>query len=382
MKSLRILIVTEYYPPHIGGVETFFYELRKELLALGHHVDVITTSQPDAPAREKDEGGEVIRVKVPRAGDRYFFSMLAIPEVLKKARKADVIHCTTYNSIPPAWLASKIGRKPAILSVHEVLGPRWHSVMPKARLKANIFRFIEWSLLQFSFTHSVAVSKFTQDDLPARMKRHSSVIHHGIDPMFKASKKKPSHPGLSKESALLQGGVGPSTFLFFGRSAPQKGFWFLLESLPKFFEDPSAQKNARFVLMLSASREELKRVDDFLVKKGLEKYVTLKAPVKREDLPAVLQSASAVVVPSFSEGFGFAAAEAAACRVPLVVSDAGSLPEVVSGRHIFFKSGSRASLLKALHRALHNKWSYKKPISFTWEKAAHAFEALYRRLAK
>ncbi|MEK9157125.1 MAG: glycosyltransferase, partial [Patescibacteria group bacterium] len=126
----------------------------------------------------------------------------------------------------------------------------------------------------------------------------------------------------------------------------------------------------------------LKKVDDFLVKKGLEKVVTMKAPVKREDLPGVLQSASAVVVPSFSEGFGFAAAEAAACRVPLVISDAGSLPEIVSGRHIFFKSGSRASLLKALHRALRNKWSYKKPIAFTWKKAAESFSQLYRRLIK
>ena len=60
-----------------------------------------------------------------------------------------------------------------------------------------------------------------------------------------------------------------------------------------------------------------------------------------------------VVVPSVaSESFGLVAAEAMAARVPVVVSDAGALPEVVGSEHPWVAAaGDAADLARVLAAA-------------------------------
>jgi glycosyltransferase involved in cell wall biosynthesis len=50
----------------------------------------------------------------------------------------------------------------------------------------------------------------------------------------------------------------------------------------------------------------------------------------RDDLPALLPHATVALVPSRNEPFSLAAAEAMACRVPVVAADAGGVAEVVA----------------------------------------------------
>ena len=51
--------------------------------------------------------------------------------------------------------------------------------------------------------------------------------------------------------------------------------------------------------------------------------------VDRARLVRLFQAARVFVYPSLYEGFGFPAAEALACGVPVITSDTSSLPEVV-----------------------------------------------------
>lgn len=359
MKALKILIVTEFFPPHIGGVETFFFELRKALIKRGHHVDIITSSQKGAAKFEDDGHGEIYRVPVPQGFERYAFTFFGIPQTIKHAQYADIIHTTTYNAALPAWIASKIWRKSSVLSVHEVLGEDWIKVTNGSSLKASIFRFIEWTILKLNFDRYVAVSKFTQNRLPKKLKKKSAVVYHGIDSIFK--------PGKKAERKHFE-------FLYFGRAAYNKGLWFMLKALPNFKVD-----NVDFNLMVSGSQEEIARIKDFIKENNL-KNIRLTKPVVREELPNVIRSASAVVIPSLAEGFGFTTAESCACGIPVVVSDAGALPEVVSGKHLIFKSGSEEELLKALEKAVKGEWKHSKEKNFSWDQAAEEFEKIYKSL--
>ncbi|HEV7771543.1 MAG TPA: glycosyltransferase [Solirubrobacterales bacterium] len=60
-KRLRVLLVTDSYPPLIGGATFWSRQVALGMSERGHTVEVATTWQPGAPAREEDEGVDVRR---------------------------------------------------------------------------------------------------------------------------------------------------------------------------------------------------------------------------------------------------------------------------------------------------------------------------------
>ena len=54
---MQIMMLTDLYPPVIGGLEIHVRNLSAGLVALGHSVAVVTLAQPEAPAFEVDERG-------------------------------------------------------------------------------------------------------------------------------------------------------------------------------------------------------------------------------------------------------------------------------------------------------------------------------------
>ena len=50
---MNILIVSEYFFPHFGGVEQVFFEVGKRLAAKNHTVTVFTTQEPDINIDER-----------------------------------------------------------------------------------------------------------------------------------------------------------------------------------------------------------------------------------------------------------------------------------------------------------------------------------------
>jgi glycosyltransferase involved in cell wall biosynthesis len=64
---MRILVVSDYYPPYIGGAHRQTQLLARELVKRGHDVHVATYWQPGMPAVENDSGFPVYRIKQLRA---------------------------------------------------------------------------------------------------------------------------------------------------------------------------------------------------------------------------------------------------------------------------------------------------------------------------
>lgn len=61
--KLQILIVSDHYPPFIGGAHRQTQLLGQELLQRGHAVSVVTAWQPGLPAEQDDDGVTVYRLK-------------------------------------------------------------------------------------------------------------------------------------------------------------------------------------------------------------------------------------------------------------------------------------------------------------------------------
>jgi glycosyltransferase involved in cell wall biosynthesis len=59
----RILMISDFYPPVIGGLERHVQTLSRELVRRGHHVAVATLWQDGQPEMEVDQGVRIYRLK-------------------------------------------------------------------------------------------------------------------------------------------------------------------------------------------------------------------------------------------------------------------------------------------------------------------------------
>ena len=212
---MKLLFVLENYLPHIGGVEIVFKNLCESLAAQGHRVDIITHKMKNTASFEVINCVHVHRI--PCFGSRYLFTFLAVPKVLELARKADIIHTTTFNGAPPAWLAAKIAKKPVILTVHEVWVGKWKQLTEMGTLQALLHDLLERLIYTLPFSQYVCVSHSTKTRLDAIgvPKARSHVIHNGLDYTF-------WNPGryTKRDVQRLQQNLGMHgnfVYLFYGR---------------------------------------------------------------------------------------------------------------------------------------------------------------------
>ena len=81
-----------------------------------------------------------------------------------------------------------------------------------------------------------------------------------------------------------------------------------------------------------------------------------KTDVDDRDLPALYGLATALVLPSFYEGFGLPVLEVMACGTVPVVSGNSSLPEIVGDVGALIDPYDAESITHALHRAVDPEW--------------------------
>ena len=140
---------------------------------------------------------------------------------------------------------------------------------------------------------------------PARV----ALVYNGVDADGIASAA-PAALGLPADALAIG---------FAGRLDPQKG----ADLLPDIWERIHPRlPNAHLVIVGQGSCEKEMR-------RRMEGSPRVHWLGFRRDVPAILRALDLLVVPSRTEAFGLAAAEAMAAGVPVVASTAGGLPEVV-----------------------------------------------------
>lgn len=371
---MKICFIIEYYPPHVGGGETLFCELAQGLAQRGHTCDVITCRLPGTKKFEVVNGVRVHRVWAPRWGDRYWFTFLALPKAIKTARKSDVCHTMTYNGAFPAWVASAVAKKPVALLAHEVLGKRWHD-LGLSPVEARMYRFLEKLVLCLPFDAYPCNSLATQ----------SALVRHGILP----SRVHQFYPGVDsacfcarspdKAKQIRQKlGLGDAfVCLYYGRPGVVKGVEYLVQAARYL-----AREIDGFHLVLILSQKPVaKRRQIMRLVAGLEPgLVTVLDPVAREELPDYILACDCVAVPSLNEGFGFTCVEACALGKPVVATTAGSLPEVIFGKHVLVIPGSARALADGIVRAWKADFVQSRARKYSWDTFVSRHIEMYESL--
>jgi glycosyltransferase involved in cell wall biosynthesis len=374
---MRVLFVLENYFPFIGGAEVLFKNLCEGLVTKGYEVTVITSSLPEAPYNEMVNGVQVLRVQTPHKGSRYWFTFMAIPQAIKLIKKFDIVQTTTYNGAFPARLASWLAGKKCIITVHEIIGSGWKDMQGMNWLTAWLHRFLEWLIVTLPFDRYVTVSQYTAKRLEKYRIRPQKiwVAYNGINyDLFNISKA--DRPAMREMLHLKDNFV----YMYFGRPGISKGVEYLIAAVPLISKEIP---DSRLLLLLGKEPAEgYKKIVAQIKEMQIEDRVLVYDPVPRIELPGYVAAADCVVVPSISEGFGFTAAEACAMERPVVASNVGSLPEIVSGRYILVEPRNTRAIADAVVEVYNNRVTVSARKVFTWDSCVEKYETLYNEMVK
>ncbi|MEE8575584.1 MAG: glycosyltransferase family 4 protein [Thermodesulfobacteriota bacterium] len=381
---MRILIVTEYYFPHIGGLERLFQNLAEGFERAGHTVDVVTVKLAGTEKLEYLNGVRIYRVTVPQKGDRYWFTIAALLKTYELTATADVVLTTTYNGAFPACVAAKIQKKPVALFTHEVVGKHWKRIGISG-LMAFLYRMLENAVFSLPFDKFICNSESTKAALVEWGRKPSIIerVYPGIDgEIFNPNIDKSKSDEIRKRLKIDDKFV----YIFFGRPGFVKGVEYLIKAVPLI---KKMVPNSKPLLILSKKpREGVRRVNALIEELNLKRGedIIILDPVAECYLPHYLKAADCVVVPSLSEGFGFTCVEACATGRPVVASDTTSLPEVIYGRYVLVEPGSPEAIAKGVKQVYDKDYTVTEKKDFLWETAVarhvDIFNSLIEEFAK
>ena len=128
--------------------------------------------------------------------------------------------------------------------------------------------------------------------------------------------------------------------------------------------------------MLSKDKQYRHKLDEF--RKSSD--IVFIDPQPYAKISAYRALANCVVVPSITEGFGYAALEAVSSGVPLVATNTTSIPEVIYGKHILVKPKSAKAIADGVVAVSKGKYKTTAKKEFKWSENIKRHEQLYKRV--
>ena len=303
----------------------------------------------------------------------WFRARLPIPVELF-AGTSDLYHATDFV-LPPVFLHVK-----TVLTVHDLTFERDPNSAPP-RLLPFLKRVVPQSARRA--THIVADSLATAHDLSDLYgipESKITTIYSGVDARFKPATTVSWQP--QQDAALrLRYQIGNEPFvLAVGTMQPRKNHLALVRAFSKI-------NIADVNLVIAGGKGWLyEEVLAEIRRLGLSQRVKLIGFVDDADLPALYRAAAVFAFPSLYEGFGLPPLEAMASGVPVVASNASSLPEVIAAAGLLVPPHDVDALADALVRALTDQvWRQQvipagiaRASQFTWQRAAEQLLEVYR----
>ncbi|GAA4154869.1 glycogen synthase [Gryllotalpicola daejeonensis] len=311
--------MTREYPPEVyGGAGVHVAELVKALRA---HTEV----RVHAFGAPRDEAGVFsYGVPVELASANPTITTLGVDlQMAQAAQGADLVHSHTWYANGAGHIAKLLHGVPHVVTAHslEPLRP-W-----KAEQLGGGYRVSSWieKTAYEAADAVIAVSEGMRRDIlrsyPDIDPAKTHVVYNGID----LSAWKPN-PDRDVARAL---GIDPDrpAVVFVGRITRQKGLPYLLRAAK------SLPADVQLVLCAGApdTPEIMAEVQGLVAELQAERsgVVWIEQILPRDQLTAVLSASTVFVCPSVYEPLGIVNLEAMACRLPVVGTATGGIPEVV-----------------------------------------------------
>lgn len=310
------------------------------------------------------------RLQELRTDQRIYWQQWALPCQARETR-VDILHV-------PGFDAPLFKPCPVVLTVHDLIGcifPQNLPIISRFYWSFWLPRSIRWADIIIADSHHTKNDLIRLVGIPPNRVR---VIYLGVDAAFQ-----PLQEDEALEPVRVKYNLPAEFILYVGTIEPRKGLDTLITAYAALAREIPhdlviAGKKGWYIEPLFRLVETYK----------LGQRVHFVGYIADEDLPKLYNLATLFVYPSRYEGFGLPPLEAMACGVPVICSNAASLPEVVGDAAWLVPPNAPEALAAAIRQVLENSQlqgimrskGLERAKRFTWDETARQTAAVYEEL--
>lgn len=296
------------------------------------------------------------------------------------SKEFDILH-SSYYKLPSKDLTKDL---PRLLMIHDLIPIKATEFVAKnldtyfSKILSSIDVTTDWVVCNSEYTRQefCEYTKFPPEK--------SFVTPLGIDKSFY-----PVQDQDTIKSAKVKYGIPEESYFLCLASQlePRKNILHLIESFIQLIrENPNIQTNLVLAGSLRYRREELERARQIYPEFG--QRIILTGYVSDNDLVSLYSGAIAFIFPSLYEGFGMPLLEAMQTGVPVISSNATSLPEVAGDAAILVHPKDRGALCQAMLDILNDQSlrfemiqkGFAQASKFSWDQCAEKTVDIYKTI--
>ena len=255
--------------------------------------------------------------------------------------------------------------------------------------KYDFWQLKYWTAISLYISkYIIAVSNSTRNDIVRHYPFTSNkieTVYHGVD-QKKFSKNISEYLVRHVKNKYK---IRKNYILSLGTLKPSKNIDGIIKSFAKFIER-NKELSEYFQLVIAGKKGWMYEKIYQMVEDGnLKEKVILTDYVEEKDKPCLYKGATALISPSFWEGFGIHVLESMSCGIPVIVSDRGSLKEIAGKCGIYVDPDDIDSITKGIEKVVYMKpFEYNILSSacvqaskdFSWEKSAENTLRVFNKL--
>lgn len=347
-----------------SGIGTYIRSLLAEYQKLQSVAEFFLFGDP----RELEEykNFEVQRLTVP---------IYSIGEQLKvpfKIRACPIFHVPHYNA--PVFYGGKL-----VVTIQDIIHLKFPQYLPSG--KAYLYaRYMLRKVVGKAVT-VITTSCHTRSDIIEELKVPAEkirVIPLGVHERFHQIEDESSLAGFRNKYGLPE-----SLILYVGNLKAHKNLLMLLEAFKLLKME---EKIRETIVVTTGGNPVPKELVRKVFNDGMKGWVKFLPSISDDEMPLLYNCARVFVFPSLYEGFGLPPLEAMACGVPVVASNAASLPEVLGDAAVMCDPEDAGSFKNAIHKLLTDDSGrgelvaagMKRASSFSWAETARKTIDVYK----
>ncbi|KYK61192.1 phosphatidylinositol:UDP-GlcNAc transferase subunit PIG-A [Drechmeria coniospora] len=351
-RTYNIAMVSDFFFPQPGGVESHIYQLSSKLIDRGHKVIIITHAHDD------------------RKGIRYLTNGLKVYHVPFFVIYRHTTFPTVFSFFPVLRNIC-IRERIEIVHGHGSLSSLCHEGILHARTMGLRTVFTDHSLFGFADAASILTNKllkFTLSDVDhsicvSHTCKENTVLRASLDPLMVsvipnavvAENFRPRDDTATVHTGSFVPEPSPTrlrpsdmiTIVVISRLFYNKGTDLLTAAIPRILEE---HPNTRFII--AGSGPKAIDLEQMIETNVLQDRVEMLGPIRHEDVRDVMVRGHIYLHPSLTEAFGTVIVEAASCGLYVVCTQVGGIPEVLPSHMTTFAKPEEDDLVLAAGKAI------------------------------